>query len=98
MKKTLIIALALLSGSSTAQRYGTHEGRRMELQVPAGMGERVCYFNNARYSKGAVIETAGLLLFCVSEHDFEQNSALVWKTKEQMMQDKKRYKDKVRVN
>ncbi|MDV2856789.1 MULTISPECIES: DUF1496 domain-containing protein [Oceanimonas] len=49
----------------------------VELNLATGT-EPVCYFEDKRYSKGAVIEMGGHWFVCEREKSFEQNGRLSW--------------------
>jgi hypothetical protein len=48
--------------------------------IPAGTGERVCWFNGQKYSKGARLKAGDEWIVCTNENDFETNGNLGWRS------------------
>ena len=51
-----------------------------ELVLPAGVGERVCWFNGQKYSKGARMKTGDEWIECARENDYETNGNVIWRS------------------
>ena len=51
-----------------------------ELVLPAGVGERVCWFNGQKYSKGARMKTGDDWIECARENDYETNGNVIWRS------------------
>ncbi|MBO1519109.1 DUF1496 domain-containing protein [Oceanisphaera sp. DM8] len=73
--KVLVFFLLIISASVAANTVSTQPS--LELNVNSGL-ERVCFYANQRYSKGAVIEVGTQLFVCEREKSYEQNGRLGW--------------------
>ena len=51
-----------------------------ELVLPAGVGERVCWFNGQKYSKGARMKSGDEWIECARENDYETNGNVIWRS------------------
>ena len=51
-----------------------------ELVLPAGVGERVCWFNGQKYSKGARMKSGDDWIECARENDYETNGNVIWRS------------------
>ena len=72
----VVIGTDSVSGGTVIQTSGRHP----ELVVPVeGAGERICWFNGQKYSKGARLQAGGDWLECTRENDYETNGSLSWR-------------------
>lgn len=67
----LLLAVGLAQGNTLSTRPP------VELNISSGL-EPVCFYEDKRYSKGAVISVGDRLLVCEREKSFEQNGRLSW--------------------
>ncbi|WMC11948.1 DUF1496 domain-containing protein [Oceanimonas pelagia] len=74
MKYLMLGALWGLSALATANTLATAP---VELNIATGT-EPVCYFEDKRYSRGAVIQMGSQWFVCEREKSFEQNGRLSW--------------------
>lgn len=69
------------NGQQTQGQSVTTTGQSTtELVIPAGTGERVCWFNGQKYSKGARLKAGDEWIVCTNENDFETNGNLGWRS------------------
>ncbi|PSW20617.1 DUF1496 domain-containing protein [Photobacterium sanctipauli] len=74
------ICLAVLASASTplvAKEYSVSSKPKVVVGGQLA-DQRVCYFDDKKYSLGAVIAVEGVLLECQPEKDFESNGRLSW--------------------
>ncbi|MFC3914694.1 DUF1496 domain-containing protein [Pseudaeromonas sharmana] len=72
----ILVGTDNLNGNTVIQT----SDRRANLLVPVdGAGERVCWFNGEKYSKGARLQAGSAWLECARENDYETNGALSWR-------------------
>ncbi|TDW58395.1 DUF1496 domain-containing protein [Oceanimonas baumannii] len=66
-----VLSVPVLAGANTISTSP------VELNIAAGI-EPVCYFEDKRYSRGAVLQMGQRWFVCERETSFEQNGRLSW--------------------
>lgn len=82
------IVLSTGQGHGQIQGQGVTQGQNVittgetttELVLPAGVGERVCWFNGQKYSKGARLKSGDEWIECARENDYETNGNVIWRS------------------
>ena len=82
------IVLSTGQGQVQVQGQGGGQGQNVittgetttELVLPAGVGERVCWFNGQKYSKGARMKSGDEWIECARENDYETNGNVIWRS------------------
>ncbi len=72
-----VASMALFSGPLFAKSYSTPESKTLVV-ADGKLDQRICYYDDKAYTKGAVIKVDELVFVCANENDFETNGALKW--------------------
>ncbi len=68
-------------GSSARVEIDTNQwlSARQEETIPWQGINRICFYNNQRYSEGAILKTGTVLMQCIRDKNSIGNGPLIWK-------------------
>ncbi|MGL5285190.1 MAG: DUF1496 domain-containing protein [Aeromonas sp.] len=74
----MVSATGAWAEQQTSVSSSEQQGTALHLKLPDGMGERICWFDDHRYSLGAIVKSGEETLICAPQNPHETNGALSW--------------------